>query len=86
MRVHFPSVERKDEEGIDYPNVPNTSLHGMCGAFVGPHFANPKSDNCKKFPPQKPSDYKKHLLCGQEIKYAKSLVRGGEGLGFRVEC
>ncbi len=52
MRVHFPSVERKDEEGIDYPNVPNTSLHGMCGAFVGPHFANPKSDNCKKFAPQ----------------------------------
>jgi hypothetical protein len=54
------------EEGIDYPKVPNTSLQGMCGAFVGPHFANPKSDNCKKIPTSKPSDYKKHSLVGKK--------------------
>jgi hypothetical protein len=60
------------------PKVPNTSLQGMCGAFVGPHFANPKSDNCKKIPTSKPSDYKKHLLVGKKSNMPR------EGLGFRV--
>jgi hypothetical protein len=83
MRVIFlPSVERKDEEGIDYPKVPNTSLQGMCGAFVGPHFANPKSDNCKKFPPQNLQIITNtHLWARNQI--CKEFSEGG-GCGFRV--
>jgi len=56
----------------------------MCGAFVGPHFANPKSDNCKKFPPQNLQIITNtHLWARNQI--CKEFSEGeGEGGRFRV--
>jgi hypothetical protein len=50
--------------GAKYPKVPTTSLHGMCVAFVGPHFASPKSDNCKQFTNSKLEDTKMQGVLG----------------------
>jgi hypothetical protein len=57
----------------------------MCGAFVGPHFANPKSDNCKKFPPQNLQIIRNTYLWARN-QICKEFSEGerGWGLGFRV--
>lgn len=43
-----PNRHRRIVTGSTYPNVPKMSSHSMCDAFLGAHFARPKSDNCAR--------------------------------------